>query len=437
MDTEIDSAAIARSATLKASWRILPLLGLGYLMSYMDRVNVSFAAAQMNADLGFSATVYGFGSGIFFLSYALLEVPSGMAVTRVGARRWIARIMISWGLLAAGMMFVRTPTQFYIMRFLLGAAEAGYFPCAVYCVSQWFPPAHRGRATSIFYCFSGVSSIVMGLVSGWLLAMNGAADLRGWQWLFLVEGLPAFFLGIVILFCLPDDPARARWLTPAERDWIETEQLREAERLGVPQDHELLAALRNPRVLQLAVLGFLTIGTYVGFQLFLPQLLAAGTGFDAKHVGYLTSLGGLATMIGMILSGWHSDRLQDRLPHLIAGCMSVGVSFVAMAFAPNVGILLVAYYAVSLFWPLVTLSTLVLCSELVPRRTVGVAIATVNTLSQIGAFLGPWLIGVSKDATGSYHLGQMALPVGFFLSVAIALNLRRKAAPSTRPLPAV
>jgi ACS family tartrate transporter-like MFS transporter len=151
----ISTDDIARIATLKASWRILPLLGLGYLMSYIDRVNVSFAATQMNADLGFSASVYGFGSGLFFLSYALFEVPSGMVVTRVGPRRWIARIMLTWGLLAAGMMFVRTPTQFYIMRFLLGMAEAGYFPCALYCVSQWFPVAHRGRATSRFYCFGG------------------------------------------------------------------------------------------------------------------------------------------------------------------------------------------------------------------------------------------------------------------------------------------
>jgi ACS family tartrate transporter-like MFS transporter len=417
---------LARSATLKASWRILPWLGLGYLMSYIDRVNVSFAATQMNADLGFSATVYGLGSGLFFLSYALFEIPSGMVVARVGARRWIARIMISWGLLAAGMMFVQTPMQFYIMRLLLGAAEAGYFPCALYCVSQWFPPAHRGRATSRFYCFGGLSSIVMGLLSGWLLALDGAAGLRGWQWLFLVEGLPAFLLGLFILRFLPDDPAKANWLTPAERDWLAAEHARELERLAVPPDHNILAALRDWRVFQLAVAGLLTIGAYMSFQLFLPQLLAAGTGLDVIHVGYLVSASGAVLIVGMIASGWHSDRQGQRFSHLIGGCLAVGMAFIVMAYAPSPSVLIAGFFGLSLFWPAVTLSTIVLCSEIVPRRAVGVSVAAVNTLSQIGAFIGPWLVGISKDATGSYHLAQVLLPIGFFLSVAIVLNLRRE-----------
>jgi ACS family tartrate transporter-like MFS transporter len=425
-EAAIDDAAIARSATLKASWRIVPWLGLGYLMSYLDRVNVSFAATQMNADLGFSATVYGLGSGLFFLSYALFEVPSGMAVTRVGARRWIARIMITWGLLAAGMMFVKTPMQFYVMRFLLGAAEAGYFPCALYCVSQWFPPAHRGRATSRFYCFGGVSSVVMGTLSGWLLTLDGTIGLRGWQWLFLVEGLPAFLLGLLILRYLPDNPARAGWLTPAERDWLAVENARELERLGVPHDHNILAALRDWRVLQLAVVGLLTVGVYNTFKLFEPQLLAAGTGLDTLRIGYLVSVAGLVQVVGMIASGWHSDRQGHRFAHLLGGCLGAGSAFLVMAYAPTSAVLLVAYYGMMLFFPAVTLSTLVLTSEIVPRRAVGVSVAAVNTLSQLGAFVGPWLVGISKDATGGYHLAQTLLPVGFFLSVAIVLNVRRE-----------
>jgi ACS family tartrate transporter-like MFS transporter len=422
----ISTDDIARTATLKASWRILPLLGLGYLMSYIDRVNVSFAASQMNADLGFSASVYGFGSGLFFLSYALFEVPSGMAVTRVGPRRWIARIMLTWGVLAAGMMFVSTPTQFYIMRFLLGMAEAGYFPCALYCVSQWFPVAHRGRATSRFYCFGGVSGIVMGLLSGWLLSLDGMAGLRGWQWLFLVEGLPAIIIGLAVLFFLPDGPAQAKWLTPAERGWIEGELAREAVQFSAPKDHNILAALRDRHVLHLAVIGLLTIGSYMSFQLFLPQLLAAGTGLDAVHVGYLVSVAGVFLVVGMVASGWHSDRQGQRFTHLLIGCALVAAAFLVMALAPSPGILLAAYYAISFFWPSVTLSTLVMCTEIVPKRTVGVASAAVNTLSQLGAFAGPWLVGISKDASGSYHLAQMILPIGFVLSVALTLNLRRE-----------
>src|SRR5206468_6241114 len=169
------SPSVAQRAIAKASWRIIPLLGLGYLCSYLDRLNVSFAATQMNVDLKFSATVYGFGSGFFFLTYALLEIPSGIVMPRIGARRWIVRIMISWGLISTGMMFVRTPAQFYIMRLLLGAAEAGFWPTCMYYLASWYPANHRGRAVSRFYCFGGVTTIVGGVLSGWLLAVDGAA----------------------------------------------------------------------------------------------------------------------------------------------------------------------------------------------------------------------------------------------------------------------
>ena len=208
---------IGRAAVSKASWRLLPLIGLGYGIAYMDRVNISFAALQMNQDLHFSATVYGLGGGLFFLSYAMLEVPSNLLLVRFGARRWIARIMLTWGLLAAGMMFVKTPTQFYVMRFLLGSAEAGFFPGVGFYLMQWFPAAHRGRAISRFYVALPLRSVVMGAVAGSLLNRHGQFGLAGWQWLFLVEGLPAVILSAVILVGLPDSPAQAAWLTDNER----------------------------------------------------------------------------------------------------------------------------------------------------------------------------------------------------------------------------
>ena len=215
-----DSAAVAHSALAKTSWRILPLLGLAYLFCYLDRLNVSFAATQMNIDLKFSATVYGFGSGFFFLPYALLEIPSGMVMPRVGARRWFVRIMITWGAISAGMMFVRSPLQFYVMRLLLGAAEAGFWPTCIYYLSSWYPAAHRGRAISRFYCFGGVTGIVGGTVSAWLLGLDGLGTLRGWQWLFLLEGLPAVAIGCAMYWLLPDAPASATWLTDGERKWM-------------------------------------------------------------------------------------------------------------------------------------------------------------------------------------------------------------------------
>ena len=190
-DVQLRDRSVASSAMPKVYWRILPLICLAYLCAYMDRVNVSFASVQMNVDLQFSATIYGLGGGLFFLGYALFEVPSNLLLVRFGARQWLARIMVTWGLLAAGMMFVETPMQFYVMRFLLGVAEAGFFPGVIYYFAVWFPTAFRGRAVSRFYVASPLASIVMGGISGWLLDLNGVGGLRGWQWLFLVQGLPS------------------------------------------------------------------------------------------------------------------------------------------------------------------------------------------------------------------------------------------------------
>jgi ACS family tartrate transporter-like MFS transporter len=210
---DVSDEQIGRAAISKASWRLLPLMALGYGIAYMDRVNISFASLQMNQDLHFSATVYGLGGGLFFLSYAILEVPSNLLLVRFGARRWLARIMLTWGLLAAGMMFVRTPMQFYVMRFLLGAAEAGFFPGVVFYLMQWFPAAHRGRAISRFYVAFPISSAVMGAIAGSLLKFDGQFGLAGWQWLFLVEGIPAVVLSAVFLALLPNGPTEASWLS--------------------------------------------------------------------------------------------------------------------------------------------------------------------------------------------------------------------------------
>ncbi len=212
--------AVGRVALRKAGWRLIPLLALGYGIAYMDRVNISFASLQMNRDLHFSASVYGFGAGLFFVSYAACEVPSNLLLYRVGARRWFARIMLTWGLLAMGMMLVKTPLQFYVMRFLLGMAEAGFFPGVIFYLAQWFPVHMRARAISRFYISLPLASVLTGAIAGALLDLQGKAGLAGWQWLFLVEGLPAVVLGIIFLVYLPAGPAQAKWLTEDEREWI-------------------------------------------------------------------------------------------------------------------------------------------------------------------------------------------------------------------------
>lgn len=223
MATGERQTAIGAAAMRKAFWRIIPLILLAYLFAYIDRVNVSFAAADMNADLGFSATVYGLGGGLFFLGYALFEIPSNLMLVRFGARQWIARIMVTWGLLAAGMMFVQTAEQFYILRSVLGVAEAGFYPGVIYYFSGWFPPCHRSRAVSRFYIAGPLASMVMGAMSGWLLGLDGTAGMHGWQWLFLVQGLPTVLVGLLVLRFLPDAPATVLWLSQPEKEWIHNE----------------------------------------------------------------------------------------------------------------------------------------------------------------------------------------------------------------------
>lgn len=247
---------VGSTALRKAFWRLLPLLFLGYALAYVDRVNISFAALQMNKDLHFSATVYGLGGGLFFLSYACCEVPSNLLLLRFGARRWIARIMLTWGLIAAGMMFVKTPTQFYVMRLLLGAAEGGFFPGVVFYLTQWFPAAYRGRAISRFYFSSPISTAVMGAVAGPLLGLDGRLHLAGWQWLFLLEGVPAVLLAGVIFLCLADSPAEASWLTAAERDWLQNRLAQEASQAGRAVDRGFARALVDRTVLWLGLSNF-------------------------------------------------------------------------------------------------------------------------------------------------------------------------------------
>src|SRR5580658_4477210 len=218
--SEADLDAIGRSAQRKAGLRLIPVIAIGYGLAFIDRLNLSFASLQMNRDLHFSASVYGFGAGLFFIGYALCEVPSNLALLRFGAKRWLARIMFTWGLLAAAMMFVRTPFEFDTVRFLLGVAEAGFFPGVIYYLTLWFPARMRARAVSRFYIALPLSSTVMGSLAGWLLGLQGKFGLAGWQWLFLIEGLPAACFSVVIFALLPDGPEHAQWLTTEEKAWL-------------------------------------------------------------------------------------------------------------------------------------------------------------------------------------------------------------------------
>ena len=407
---QIDGAGVLA----RTGWRIIPLLGLAYLVAFMDRSNISFAAKTMNADLGFSATIYGIGGGVFFLSYALFEIPSNILLERIGARRWIARIMISWGVIAAGMMWVHTPWQFYTLRFLLGLAEAGFFPGVIFYLSLWFPRAARGRAISRFYISGPLARVVMGLLSPALLAMNGMAGLKGWQWLFVVEGLPAVLVGLLVLWLLPERPETADWLNPAEKAWLSGRLAQEG--AGVRHGNPL-TALRLPAVLLLGMVGLLTTCAYYTFTLSEPQILAQATGWSGVSVGFLISLGGVAGAGGMLLTGWLSDRSGTRMPFMAGSTAMVLCAYGLFAVDGGRTTGLIAYACYVACWGSVTLSVWMLCTDLVGPGDMAVATAMVNTMSQAGAFVGPILWGIARDASGSFHLGLVGLVVAQVLAL--------------------
>ncbi|MBL8555075.1 MAG: MFS transporter [Phenylobacterium sp.] len=424
---DTDDAALERSAIRKMSWRILPLVAAGYAISFIDRVNISFAAASMNEDLGFSAAVYGLGAGLFFLSYALLEVPSNMILARVGARRWIARIMFTWGLLSVAMMFVTTPAQFYLARFALGAAEAGFFPGVVYYLSQWFPAAHTGRAIGRFYVAVPLSTVVMGAVAGGLLGLDGRAGLSGWQWLFLVEGTPAVVLAFVFLLFLPERPAAAGWLTDAEKAWVETRLAADALSRGEETSHGPLAgvwrALANPPVLVIGAAQFLLLGGYYAFNFSAPMLLGEATGRDAGQVGWLIAGAGLIGAACLIANSWHSDRRGERVLHSAVPMFATAAAFAVMANSSTPAVVVIAYAAALGAAYAYSPTVWALTHAVVPPRASAVSFAAINTIGQIGSFLSPFAWGLAKDATGGFHAGQAALPFAFALAGGLVLGL--------------
>ena len=417
--------AIGRAALRKASWRLLPLIALGYGTAYMDRVNISFASLQMNRDLHFTATTYGLGAGLFFLSYAACEVPSNLLLCKFGARRWLSRIMITWGVLAIAMMFVRTPLQFYVLRFLLGMAEAGFFPGVVFYLMQWFPPEMRARTISRFYVSLPLSSVVMGALAGALLNLNGRLGLAGWQWLFLVEGLPAILLSVAFWKLLPDGPGDARWLTGDERAWV-VEQIRIDACAGGHTD-DFWRALRDPRVLQLGLLSLCMLGAIYAYAFSAPSILQRLTGWDATRVGFLISAMNVVGAAGMIAGALHSDRRGERHWYaaigflLMAGGFLVGgLSTLAWLAVPALAVAVIAH--ASMQGPLLAIPPTFL-----KGRSMASGIAAFNTIGILGGFIGPYWMGIAKDWTGDYQHGLLTLTLPALAAAGIVLWMRKKA----------
>jgi ACS family tartrate transporter-like MFS transporter len=393
------------SAVAKARRRLIPFLFLLYVVSYLDRINVGFAALQMNAALGFSNVTYSLGAGIFFLSYTLLEIPSNVILARVGARRWIARIMITWGLVSAGMMFVRTATGFYVLRFALGAAEAGFFPGIIYCLTRWFPTRDRARAIAGFMTAVVIAGIVGGPLSGALLSLDGFAGLAGWQWLFVVEGLPAVALGFVVLRALPEQPSEARWLTPGEQVALTTQLAEEA----AGHVHSIRGALTSGRMWLLAAVYFTIPVELYALSFWLPQIIKRVSGANDFHVGLLSAIPYAVAAVAMVIVGRHSDRTGERRWHIALSATVGGAAFALAGLARGVvpTIVLLSFATAGLasmlgpFWAFAT--------SFLGGIGAAAGIAFVNSVGNIGGFVGPNIIGYVQQTTGSFSAGPVII----------------------------
>jgi ACS family tartrate transporter-like MFS transporter len=418
---------VGRSALRKASWRLVPLIGLGYGAAYMDRVNISFASVQMNLDLHFSARMYGLGAGLFFVSYALCEIPSNLLLVRFGARRWLARIMLTWGLLAMGMMFVRTPVEFYTLRFLLGMAEAGFFPGVVYYLTEWFPPEWRARTISRFYIALPLSSTVMGSLAGWLLSLNGRLGLRGWQWLFVVEGLPPLVLSVLFWRMLPDVPADARWLTGEERSWLEGRLASAAQGKAVGSHalEDLGAVLRNWRVWVLGAFFFCIMTVLYGWAFSAPVILQGLTGLSVGRVGWLIAGMGVLGAVAMLGTARHSDRSGERTMHIVVPCVLMGAGYCVggLTRQPLLGV--AAFAIASMAYNAAQGPVLMLPSTFLTGRTAAVGYATINMIGIGGGLLGPVWMGWARDLTGDYQRGLLLLAVPSVVAAGLIWWLER------------
>jgi ACS family tartrate transporter-like MFS transporter len=416
------------AALTMARRRLIPLLTLVYVIAWLDRVNVGFAALQMNRDLGFSPAVYGFGAGLFFVSYAVLEVPSNLVLARVGARLWIARIMISWGVVSIATLLVKSALSFYVLRFLLGAAEAGCVPGIIYYLGTWFPRAERGRVLAQFAVAVPVASIAGGPIAGLLLNLNGAFGLAGWQWLFLVEGLPAVLLGIVVLRHLPDSPTQAVWLEPRARLALVETLRRDRSSIDKPGNRPLRDVLCNPLAWRLGFAQALGNTGSFGLQFWMPEILKALSARSDLIVGFVSALPFVPAAVAMVWIGRHSDRVHERCLHAAVPCFAAAAGFVAAAaiHTPVLAILALTVAASGIYGrngPFWSLPTMFLSGD-----AAAAGIAFINTIGAVGGFVGPYVVGLIKTASHDYAIAFLFLASAMAGCGLLLASLRRQPA---------
>lgn len=428
---------IEQTTVRKVSKRLLPFLFICFFIAILDRVNIGFAALQMNADLGFSDTVFGLGAGIFFFGYFLLEVPGSMAMSKVGASKWICRIMVSWGLLAILMAFIKTPWQFYVVRFLIGVAEASFYPCMVHYLSSFYQTKHHAKAIAGFMLAIPGANALGAPLSTFLLGIEGMG-LSGWQWMFIVEALPAVILGIIAYFYLTDTIEQSDWLNPDEKKWLSETLNKEQQAKQAVKHYTFWEALKDKQVLLLSAGYFFWMMGYYGINMFLPRIsksLSEHSGISLQTLGWI--IGGLyfVAMLVMLWVGSHSDKRRERRWH-VAACLSISaLSLIAAANLSGVSLVLSfvlltialcgAFGAFSPFWAIPP--------SFLTGAAAGGAIALINSIGNLGGFFGPYLVGFLRDLTGSFNTAITFLGISMIVSMVIILTSTRKMARINNP----
>jgi len=406
----------------KLTWRLIPFLFLLYIVAYLDRINVGFAALQMRQQLALTDAVYGLGAGMFFAGYFFFQVPSNLALQQIGARRWIALLMMVWGLISASMIVVRGAHSFYVLRFLLGAAEAGFFPGVILYLKNWFPAQARARTVARFMTAAPLSGVVGGPLSGALLGLHRTGGLAGWQWMFLLEGVPAVLLGGVALAYLVDRPEDATWLSPKETTWL-VEQLRQ-ERTVVTGPAGAFSALRSARIWMLALVYFGVNTVSYGISLWLPTLIRSLSGVSNFAIGALSSIPYVAAAIAMVAVGLHSDRSGERRWHTAVPAFAGALALIGAAYSTSVGPAILAISIAMLgvssmvgpFWAMPT--------SLLSGTAAATGIAFINSVGNLGGFVGPYAIGLVRTSTGNFKGGFLLVSAALAVSGSAVLMVR-------------
>jgi len=405
------SRSEVETSTIRAiSWRLIPFLILAYFFSYLDRVNLGFAALTMNAELKFTPLIFSWGAGIFFIGYFIFEVPSNLALERFGASRWIARIMITWGIISGLMALVSGVWSFYILRFLLGVAEAGFFPGIILYLTYWYPAEYRARFLAAFAIAVPVSTVIGAPVSGLLLGLDGVMGLQGWQWLFIIEGIPSIALGIVSWFYLTDRPEKADWLTAEQKAWLAARLKAEVAAKQAAKHMTLGEALASPKVIALSLIYFGFVAALYGMQFWLPTIVKA-FGLTNAQTGFVTAIPYLFGTIAMILWARHSDATRERVMHVGAPLLLTAVALAVSSFItdPTMTMVVLTVAAIGVFCTFATFWTLP--TAWLSGTAAAGAIALINSIGNLAGFGGPYLIGWVKESTGSTSTGLLVLAI--------------------------